>query len=263
MTGPWWLRRIRRAAAGRDCCYHHGINWHLVSETAVGIALQAQASGTSPEEAYGALDLSACGVAHLRVPVRKPPGTTAPNSSGASATPTTATCAYTPTHPTTSPPATSKTSDQPDRVRPKRSRITAGHRHICWKFLQCYWGAQRQAPPDKGTRCPEHAPARSVVVIVGGCPGRTAGGMPALRGWEGRKGVVAGHVDALTARDHTKLQSSRRATLHLAVASGVPGRFGTRAESVLIPIGYRSRPILASWPQGRVARFLSAAQLTM
>jgi hypothetical protein len=25
MTGPWRLRRIRRAASGRDCCWHHGI----------------------------------------------------------------------------------------------------------------------------------------------------------------------------------------------------------------------------------------------
>jgi hypothetical protein len=48
MAGPWWLRRIRRAAAGRDCRRHHGINWHLVSETAIGIAVQARASGMSP-----------------------------------------------------------------------------------------------------------------------------------------------------------------------------------------------------------------------
>ena len=40
MAGPWWLRRIRRAAAGRDCCWHHGVNWRLVSETAIGIALR-------------------------------------------------------------------------------------------------------------------------------------------------------------------------------------------------------------------------------
>ena len=63
MAGPWWLRRIRRAAAGRDCCWHHSVNWHLVSETAIGIALQAQASGTSPEDAFDALDPAACGLA--------------------------------------------------------------------------------------------------------------------------------------------------------------------------------------------------------
>jgi hypothetical protein len=63
MAGPWWLRRIRRAAAGRDCCWHHGVNWRLVSGTAIGIALQAQASGTSPEDAFDALDLAACGLA--------------------------------------------------------------------------------------------------------------------------------------------------------------------------------------------------------
>jgi hypothetical protein len=63
MTGPWWLRRIRRTAARRDCCWHHGINWHLVSETAIGIALQAQADGTSPEDALAAVDLAACGLA--------------------------------------------------------------------------------------------------------------------------------------------------------------------------------------------------------
>jgi hypothetical protein len=63
MAGPWWLRWIRRAAAGRDCCWHHGVNWHLVSETAIGIALQAQASGTSPEDTFDALDLAACGLA--------------------------------------------------------------------------------------------------------------------------------------------------------------------------------------------------------
>jgi hypothetical protein len=40
-----------------------------------------------------------------------PPATTAPNPNAASATPMTATCACTPTHPTTSPPATSKTYD--------------------------------------------------------------------------------------------------------------------------------------------------------
>jgi hypothetical protein len=62
MAGPWWLRRIRRAAAGRDCCWHHDVNWHLVSETAVGIALQAQASGMSPEDTFDALDLAACGL---------------------------------------------------------------------------------------------------------------------------------------------------------------------------------------------------------
>jgi hypothetical protein len=62
MAGPWWLRRIRRAAAGRDCCWHHGVNWHLVSETAIGIALQAQASGTSPGDTFDALDLAACGL---------------------------------------------------------------------------------------------------------------------------------------------------------------------------------------------------------
>ena len=63
MAGPWWLRRIRRAAAGRDCCWHHDVNWHLVSETAIGIALQAQASGMSPEDTLDALDLAACGLA--------------------------------------------------------------------------------------------------------------------------------------------------------------------------------------------------------
>jgi len=62
MVGPWWLRRVRRAAAGRDCCWHHGVNWHLVSEAAIGIALQAQASGTPPEDAFDALDLAACGL---------------------------------------------------------------------------------------------------------------------------------------------------------------------------------------------------------
>ena len=52
--------------------------------------------------------------AHLRIPaVRRPAATTAPNSNDASATPTTGTCGCTPTHPTTSPPATSKTSDRP------------------------------------------------------------------------------------------------------------------------------------------------------
>jgi hypothetical protein len=45
-----------------DCCWHHGINWHLVSETAIGIALQAKASGTSPEDTFDALDLAACGL---------------------------------------------------------------------------------------------------------------------------------------------------------------------------------------------------------
>ena len=53
---------------------------------------------------------------------RKPPATTAPNSNAASATPTTATCGCTPTHPTTSPPATSKTSDQHDQ-RPGQVRV--------------------------------------------------------------------------------------------------------------------------------------------
>ena len=62
MTGPRWLRRIRRATAGRDCCWYHGVNWHLVSETAIGIALQAQASETPPEDAFYALDLAACGL---------------------------------------------------------------------------------------------------------------------------------------------------------------------------------------------------------
>jgi hypothetical protein len=57
------VARIRRAAGGRDCCWHHGINWHLVSETAIAIALQAQASGTSPEDAFDALDLAGCGLA--------------------------------------------------------------------------------------------------------------------------------------------------------------------------------------------------------
>ena len=50
-------------AAGQDCCWNHGINWHLVSETAIGIALQAQASGASPEDTFDALDLAACGLA--------------------------------------------------------------------------------------------------------------------------------------------------------------------------------------------------------
>jgi len=62
MTGPWWLRRIRRTAAGPGCCWHHGINWHLVSETAIGIALQAQADGTPPEDILDAVDLAACGL---------------------------------------------------------------------------------------------------------------------------------------------------------------------------------------------------------
>ena len=45
------------------------------------------------------------------LPVRKPAATTALSWNDASGTPTTGTCASTPTHPTTSPPATSKTSD--------------------------------------------------------------------------------------------------------------------------------------------------------
>ena len=78
MADPWWLRRIRRAAAGRDCCWHHGVNWHLVSETAIGIALQAQASETPPEDAFYALDLAACGLTGGR------PGTTGPGLSSCS-----------------------------------------------------------------------------------------------------------------------------------------------------------------------------------
>jgi hypothetical protein len=69
MTGPAWLRwarRIRRPGsrqARADCCRYHRVNWHAVSEAAIRIALQAQASGTRPEAAAGAITPASCGLA--------------------------------------------------------------------------------------------------------------------------------------------------------------------------------------------------------
>lgn len=58
-----WRYEIRDLASLPRVRWHHGVNWHLVSETAIGIALQAQASGTSPEDTFDALDPAACGLA--------------------------------------------------------------------------------------------------------------------------------------------------------------------------------------------------------
>ena len=63
MTGPAWLRHARRRLRPRrDCCRYHRVDWHAVSGAAIRIALQAQASGTPPENAVGAVNPTSCGL---------------------------------------------------------------------------------------------------------------------------------------------------------------------------------------------------------
>jgi hypothetical protein len=51
-----------RLRTRRDCCRYHRVDWHAVSAAAIRIALQAQASGTPPEEAAGAITPASCGL---------------------------------------------------------------------------------------------------------------------------------------------------------------------------------------------------------
>jgi hypothetical protein len=63
MTGPAWLRQARRRLRPRrDCWRYHRVDWHAVSGAAIRIALQAQASGTPPEDAAGAITPASCGL---------------------------------------------------------------------------------------------------------------------------------------------------------------------------------------------------------
>lgn len=52
MVGPSWVRRIWRSASRRNCCRHHRIDWHLASETAISIVLQAEADGVPPGSVF-------------------------------------------------------------------------------------------------------------------------------------------------------------------------------------------------------------------
>ncbi len=58
-----WLRQARRRLRPRrDCCRYHRVDWHAVSAAAIRIALQAQPSGTPPEDAAGAITPASCGL---------------------------------------------------------------------------------------------------------------------------------------------------------------------------------------------------------
>ncbi|MFI7027007.1 hypothetical protein ACIBMZ_30310 [Micromonospora sp. NPDC049900] len=50
---PWWRRLGRQLVprrGGRDCCWYHGGDWHIVSKLAIRLAAQAKAAGVSFED---------------------------------------------------------------------------------------------------------------------------------------------------------------------------------------------------------------------
>ena len=65
MTGPAWLRRIRRLGSRQvrpDCCRYHRVDWHAVSEAAIRLAVRAQADGTAPEDVADGARPASCGL---------------------------------------------------------------------------------------------------------------------------------------------------------------------------------------------------------